>query len=300
MAPLALLLLLALPAAADPPRNPCNAWSGSTARLPLRECGGIPEGALRYAQRCMRAFGDRLASRRHVVFADWTVAQEFTRLFVVEWDQEDPYRSVNVLRGGLAHGSGNGSASGETPTEMRDQWNSYGTPAGCMRLYGTGEAGQMSTAPSMKAYRLDGLETRNACVLERGLYFHEYPGRVELRRTDAAAAPRDAARPFQDLELGRNLALGFSNGCVSLNETDFAYIQEQRVVPAKGGVLFVSWDGHDIQPMPRVANSTADCRRPTRDVRHSVAPTLNQYEKIIEERMQEAQRALFSDPTASP
>ena len=299
MAPLALVLFFALPAAADPPRNPCNAWSGTTARLPLRECGGIPENALRYAQACIKAFGPgsanpKLSSAKYVVIADWTVAQEFTRLYVLEWNQTDPYQSMNVLRGGLAHGSGNGSTAGETPTQMTDTINSYGTPGGCMRLFGTGAAGQMSTAPTMKAYRLDGLEPRNACVKdERGLYFHEYPGRVELRRKDDNVPASGKARSFENVELGRNLALGFSNGCVSLNETDFADISAMNIIPRSGGILFISWDGHLIPPKGRGAKNA--CHSAT-----SVVPTPNYYEKVIGENMEAAQKALFSDPLATP
>jgi hypothetical protein len=228
MAPLALvLLLLALPAAAEPPQNLCKAWTGMHTRMPYSECGGIPEAALAYAQRCMAKFGSLLASRRHVVFVDWTVSQEFTRLHLLEWDQNYPQSSFILMRGGAAHGSGNGSADGETPTVTRDQWDSWSTPGGCMRVFGSGAAGQMSTAPQMRAYRLDGLEDRNSCVYARGLYFHEYGGRVQTRRSDGRYP---TALPFGQLD-SANLSNGFSNGCISTSPEDFTFIKDSGAVP---------------------------------------------------------------------
>lgn len=284
MIPLALAVLLSLPAAAEPPQNHCKAWNGSHTRLPYRDCGGVPEAALRYAQACMSAFGGQLGSRKIVVFGDWTVSGEFTRLHVLEWDQNDPYKSFTLMRGGLAHGSGNGAPEdGGTPPETRDQWNSYATPGGCMRLFGTGEAGQMTTAPDMKAYKLDGLEDRNSCVLERGLYFHEYGGRVEQRRTDGAA-PQDVK--FGDLAPG-NFTNGFSNGCVSLNPEDFEFIRRSKFVPRTGGVLFVSWDGNGGYPKPRAGAAPRNCRSPIQGVVRPVKPTPNIYEKIMFENIME-------------
>lgn len=297
MAPLALLLLLAFPASAEPPQNPCKAWTGSHTRMPYSECGGIPEAALRYAQRCMQRFGDRLASRRHVVFADWTVSQEFTRLYVLEWDQNYPQSSFVLMRGGAAHGTGNGSRDGETPTETRDQWDSYSTPGGCMRVFGSGAAGQMSTAPGMRAYRLDGLEERNACVYARGLYFHEYGGRVATRRSDGASP---TALPFGLLDSG-NMANGFSNGCVSTSPEDFSFIKDSGVVPARGGILFVSWDGNGGEPVARSARARS-CTDPRSGVAMPVVPTPNEYEKAMLENI-EAQRGSSSGlppPSAQP
>ncbi len=285
MAPLALVLFFVMPLAAEPPSNHCKAWTGSHTRLPYRECGGVPDEALRYAQACMTAFGGQLSDRRTVVFGDWTVGGEFTRLHVLEWNQQDPYKSFTLLRGGLAHGEGNGSVEGEAPPVMKDQWNSKATPGGCMRLFGTGEAGQMSTAPSMKAYRLDGLEERNACVFTRGLYFHEYEDRVMDRRVDG---PDPKALPFAEIHTG-NLAVGFSKGCVSLNEKDFAFIKNGGLIPRTGGVLFVSWDGNGGRPRPRRPDSTASCTIPAKGVVNQVKVSPNIYETIMLENVKRLQ-----------
>lgn len=287
MAPLALVLFLAMPAAADPPQNPCKAWTGIHSRLPYNECGGVPDAALRYAQACMQAFGSQLSNRKIVVFGDWTVGGEFTRLHVLEWDQNDPYESFTLMRGGLAHGTGNGESNQAVPAVTRDQWNSYATPGGCMRLFGSGEAGQMTTAPHMRAYRLDGLEERNACVMERGLYFHEYKDRVDIRRTDG---PNPGAVTFDRLD-ANNLTKGLSNGCVSLNPDDFSFIKDRRYIPPTGGILFVSWDGNGGRPKSRAAGAARNCRAPSQGITKPVLPTPNYYEKLMLERIDEYNRS---------
>jgi hypothetical protein len=265
------LAVRATPALAD--NDPCIPWMGTARtwtysdngverRRTLRQCGGVPAGALSYARRCMEKFGDRLASRTHVIIGDFSTNNNFVRLHVLEWRQDDPEASVPLLRGGLMHGVGNDhDAATGVPRVALDQWESNATPGGCMRLFGRGDQQTLPTvARNLQAYRLDGLEYRNACTEVRGVYFHEsYLSEnginlVETRRFEEATRRDMSAADFSRIRPGRNLGTTPGPGCVVASNDDFDFIKASGVVPDPGagwrpstptrereGILFVSW-----------------------------------------------------------
>lgn len=292
MRPLALLPLLGSLASAEPSRDPCAPWLG-TARVwtrldesgrvvprTLRECGSLSPEALEYARRCMALFGRSLASRRHVLIGDFSEHQDFVRLHVLEWKQDDPAGSIPLLRGGLAHGSN--AVIGGVPVVAEDRNDAASTPAGCMRLYGTGAPGTMVTAGSgLGAYKLDGLEYQNACTLGRGIHFHEsysvdgVPRVMSKRAEDENVTRPIGSSSLSAVEPGRNLATSITPGCVTASSEDFAFIKSAGIVPppsrdwrrapaAQEGVLFVSWfkpKSGVAAPVSRWSGRPRDCEQ---------------------------------------
>lgn len=332
------LLVLASPALAEPSKGPCNPWagtaqvwtvydqqSGKIKPMTLRECGGPPKGALSYAKRCMAQFGSKLKSKRHVIIGDFSTDGNFVRLHVLDWNQEDPEASVPLLRGGLAHGAGN-MPDGPTGVAQvaKDQMDSAATPGGCMRLYGTGDAGTMVTAgQGLKAYKLDGLEVQNSCVWQRGIHFHEgYQqdgvDKVMTRRVeDVGRTDRNApdfgyndpgAADFSRVKAGRNLGTAATPGCVTLSNDDFDHIKASGIVPPPGpgwktsvppraqeGILFVSWfwgDADERTIYSRFIAPPRSCGRSSKAEESPAIPREDGYLKALQERQAESTRKM--------
>ncbi|MFI5346770.1 MAG: hypothetical protein ACHQ51_10385 [Elusimicrobiota bacterium] len=246
MAPLALLAVVL--AAATPARaqfDPaCASWQGTTQPQPLSQCHPLPPEALEYAKQCLATFPDKVDTKYVVIGNYHGVSGDFARLYVLEWNKDDPSKSTILLRGGLGQGAGNGSVDGRVAgatVDHRDAWDSASSPGGCMRLFGTGDQGVMPTYPEYQGYKLEGLEQRNACVLTRGIHFHE-SDRVNTRRSEADPVSGTAAAAFNDVELDKNLAIGQSPGCFNVAVTDYAWIKKAGIVGRKG-TLFLSYDG---------------------------------------------------------
>ncbi len=318
----ALFLSLAAAAPVRAANDPCIPWMGTakvwtysdngvTRPRTLRQCGGVPAGALSYARRCMEKFGDRLASRKHVIIGDFSSNNNFVRLYVLDWNQADPEASVPMLRGGLMHGVGNEhDAATGVPRAALDQWESNATPGGCMRLFGRGNEQTLPTvARNLQAYRLDGLEYRNACTDVRGVFFHEsYLGEnginlVETRRYEEATRRDLSAADFARIRPGRNLGITPGPGCVVASNDDFDFIKASGVVPDPGanwqpqmparqreGILFVSWfwgdnDDQTIvsryeSPQRRCTNASQGVRTPAIPRTDPNIPALRQLENI--------------------
>lgn len=319
MKPLLLLAaaLAALPVRAEPRKSPCNPWAGSATvwthydeqtgkirPMTLRECGGAPKGALSYARRCMDLFGNKLKSKKHVVIGDFSTGGDFVRLWVLDWNQIDPEASVPLLRGGLANGDGN--QGGQQPQYALDQMDSAATPGGCMRLFGTGDAGTMQTAgQGLQAYKLDGLETQNSCAWQRGIHFHEgYQqngvDKIMTKRVEDVTADDPTAADFGRVVKGRNLTTATTPGCVTLSNDDYDHIKASGIVPDPGpgwkpgtppraqeGILFVSWfwgdndDGRTI--VSRFTAPPRSCGRNAQPVWSAAVPSANGYQKALDE-----------------
>lgn len=262
----------------------------------LRECPGIPQGALSYARRCMALFGDQLASKTHVIIGDFSTDANFVRLHVLQWDQADPENSVPILRGGLVHGEGNlpPTVTG-VATVVKDAWNSNATPGGCMRLFGTGnEATLQSVAQNLQAYRLDGLEERNACTDARGIFFHESYlaedgyDKVKTQRYEERDARDPNSADMSRIRVGRNLGTALTPGCITASNDDFDFIKAKNIVPAPGpgwrptnpprpkeGILFISWFWGDLDQQELVARdyrTPRDCRDQSKAVMTPAIP----------------------------
>lgn len=241
---LAVIALLCAAPARSAGFNPdCSSWQGSTKPLPLDVCNPLPAEALDYAKRCLALFPDKVESK-HVIIGNYHgVAGDLVRLYVLEWNASQPHKSMILLRGGLGQGAGNGSVDGRVAgatRDHRDAWDSASSPGGCMRIFGDGGGNQMSSYPEIKAYKVEGLEQRNACVLTRGIHFHESP-RVNTNRSEPGDAQSSAAA-FNDVLLDENLATGQSPGCFNLSPEDYDFIKKSGFV-GKKGTLFLSWDG---------------------------------------------------------
>lgn len=313
-------LLLLAPAGlrAEPSRSPCVPWmgtarvwtttdetTGETRPMTLRECGGVPKAALAYAQRCMEKFGDRLASKKHVIIGDFSTDANFVRLYVLEWRQQDPEASIPLLRGGLAQGAGNDP---ETVTGaarvVADRWDSNATPGGCMRLFGSGdEATLQSVAQNLQAYRLDGLEERNACAYPRGIYFHESylaqngVDKVKTRRVEEIDQKDPHAGDFSRIKRDRNLGTAVTPGCITASNDDYDFIKSSGFVPspgrgwtptaparAKEGILFVSWfwgDNEDQAPVSRWERKPRACFDPTKGMTARAIPRSDGFLKAL-------------------
>ncbi|UPT73338.1 MAG: hypothetical protein M0D55_15890 [Elusimicrobiota bacterium] len=336
MKPLALAVLLALPASAEPSKGNCNPWAGSAQvwthydeqsgtikPQTLRQCGGAPRGALAYAKRCMAQFGNKLASRRHVVIGDFSTSQDFVRLWVLEWDQNDPENSIPLLRGGLAHGAGNGQdVRTGVPEIALDMNDSAATPGGCMRIFGTGNPGTMRTAgQTLKAYKLDGLEVQNACAWQRGLHFHEGyrqngVDKVMTRRIENVGPKDTGAGDFGRVEMGSNLGTAATPGCVTLSSPDFDSIQASGIVPPPGGdwktgtqprekegILFVSWFWGDTDGPPiasRFQAAPRACLSKTTGIVSDAIPREDGYRKALQERQARSARTIEDLLGAAP
>ncbi len=315
-------LLLLAPSAvrAEPAPNPCAAWlgtarvwttvdatTGETRPMTLRECGGVPKAALAYAQRCMEKFGDRLASKKHVIIGDFSTDANFVRLYVLEWQQQDPQASIPLLRGGLAQGVGNDPATVTgAATIVSDRWGSNATPGGCLRLFGTGdEATLQSVAQNLQAYRLDGLEERNACAYPRGIYFHESylaqngVDKVKTRRYEELDQKDPHAADFSRIKRDRNLGTAITPGCITASNDDFDFIKASGFVPppgrgwnpttparAKEGILFVSWfwgDNEEQAPVSRYERKPRSCFDPVEGMTTRAIPRSDGMLKALEE-----------------
>ncbi len=292
---LALALLLgACPAAALDPR--CAGWSGSTERMPLDLCNPLPREALDYAARCLAQFRGKVESRYVVIGNNHGVNAGMARLYVLEWNARDPAKSMVLLRGGLGIGSGNGTVDGTrngAPAGFRDQWDSASSPGGCMRLFGSGGPNQMPSHAEIKAFKVEGLEQRNACVLTRGIHFHE-SGRVE-RRPAAATESEAAARFFNEVDLESNLATASSPGCFNVNEQDYARIRELGVVFGKG-TLFLSWDGCREPLRARGAARRCQDASDVLQCADRMDPPVSIPQKMLEQKREnQRQMARFSD-----
>ncbi|MBI3549501.1 MAG: hypothetical protein HY078_10725 [Elusimicrobia bacterium] len=318
----ALLAALALPASAEPSRGPCVPWMG-TARtwttydfetgrirpMTLRDCGDYPRGALAYAQRCMREFGHRLASTKHVVIADFSTNANFVRLHVLQWNQEDPEASIAILRGGAVHGAGN-EPDGITGVArvVKDEWDSQATPGGCMRLFGTGnEAAMQTVAQNLQAYRLDGLEERNACTHARGIFLHESyldndVDKVRTRRIEEIDRRDVRAGDFDRVRVNRHLGTAVTPGCITISNDDFDFIKASRIVPPPGrdwrpnsapqqreGILFVSWfwgERDDQTIRSRYAARPRSCTARAPHLNSRAIETKDQFWRILREMEQ--------------
>lgn len=336
----ALVLASVAGARAEPQKGPCNPWagtaqvwtvydqqSGKIKPMTVRECGGIPKGALSYAKRCMAQFGGKLKSQKHVIIGDFSTDANFIRLYVLDWNQGDPEASIPLLRGGLVHGEGN-RPKGTTgvPEIALDMMDSAATPGGCMRLFGTGDAGTMQTAgQGLQAYKLDGLEVQNACTWQRGIHFHEgyqqngvdkiMTRRVEdVGRTDASAPDFGYQDPkaadFDRVQAGRNLGTAATPGCVTLSNDDFAHIKASGIVPPPGpgwkpgvppraqeGILFVSWFWGDRDEQAIVSRFTAPsraCSSRTTGVWSEAVPREDGYLKALQENQKRSSRKVES------
>ena len=134
-----------------------------------------------------------------------------------------------------------------------------------MRLFGNGEAQTMqSVGLTLQAYRLDGLEARNACTYQRGIDFHEsyLVHDRNLVKTSRRGERFQVAGP-EAIPIDRYLCTGVSGGCIVVSHEDFEVIKSLGIVPAPGaywkptmrprqreGILFVAWfwgnDSHNI------------------------------------------------------
>ena len=336
--PLLAAVFLAAPLRAEPSKRPCNPWagtaqvwthydeqSGTIKPMSLRECGGIPKGALSYARRCMEQFGGKLKSRRHVIIGDFSTDANFIRLYVLDWNQIDPEASIPLLRGGLVHGTGNLPAGPTGVAQVaKDQMDSAATPGGCMRLFGTGDAGTMQTAgQGLQAYKLDGLETQNSCTWQRGIHFHEgyqqngvdkiMTRRVEdIGRTDANAPDfgynDPGAGDFDRVRAGRNLGTAATPGCVTLSSDDYDHIKESGIVPPPGpgwktgtppraqeGILFVSWFWGDNDNQTIVSRFTVPpraCGKNSPAAQSAAIPREDEYLKALQDSEKRRAKAM--------
>ena len=319
------MLLLSLGAFAEPRFNVCSPWAG-TARewstydfersrirpMTVRDCGGISEGALRYAQRCMQRYGGKLASRSHVIIGDFSEDGNFVRLHVLRWNQQDPYESVPVLRGGMMGGAGNRPAGGRqtgAATVASDTWDSEASPGGCMRLFGSGESQMIqSVAQNLQAYRLDGLEDQNACAYPRGIFFHEtYLDRstnlnkVRTKRIEDVTARDPHALTLGRVQLDRHLGTAVSPGCINISNDDFEHLKASGIVPNPGqnwrattapraqeGILFVSWFWGNTEGPELVDRKTGrearSCSNPRQGRQIPAVPNNNVYLDVILEQ----------------
>lgn len=321
-----LAVLAALPARAEPRKNVCNPWTGSAQvwthydeqsntikPMTLRQCGGAPKGALSYARRCMDMFRNKLKSTRYVVIGDFSTSADMVRLWVLDWNQVDPESSIPLLRGGLANGEGN--RGGAQPQYALDQMDSAATPGGCMRLYGTGNAGTMQTAgQGLQAYKLDGLEVQNACVFQRGIHFHEgYQqngvDKILTKRVEDIGQDDPTAGDFGRVKKGRNLTTATTPGCVTLSNDDYDHIKASGIVPDPGpgwkptmaaraqeGILFVSWfwgdhdDGRTI--VSRFTAPPRKCGPGAQPVWSEAVPSNDGYQKALDENSRRKTRTM--------
>lgn len=323
---------------AEPSKTPCNPWAGTAQvwttydyadgkikPMTVRECGGIPRGALSYARRCMAKFGGKLKSQKHVIIGDFSADANFIRLYVLDWNQADPEASIPLLRGGLVHGTGNRPAGATGVAEVaKDQMDSAATPGGCMRLFGTGDAGTMQTAgQGLQAYKLDGLEVQNACTWQRGIHFHEgyqqngvdkiMTRRIEdVGRTDANAPAfgynDPKAADFDRIQAGRNLGTAATPGCVTLSNDDYDHIKASGIVPPPGpgwktgvppraqeGILFVSWFWGDDDNQAIVSRFTAPpraCGKFSKAEESPAIPRQDEYLKALQQNQKKSARTM--------
>jgi hypothetical protein len=284
MRALLVVFLLASSAGAEGFDPDCASWYGSTKPVPLEKCRPIPAAALEYARQCLAMFPEKVDSKYVIIGNYHGVRGDLVRLYVLEWNKRDPWRSTIVLRGGLGQGAGNGSADGRRvgpTTSAADGWDSASSPGGCMRVFGDGGGNQMPHYPDIQAYKVEGLEQRNACVYTRGIHFHE-SDRVYTRRTEAADTSGTVAAPFTDVALDRNLANGASPGCFNLSVADYDYIKRMGYVTRKG-TLFLSWDGCRDQIEPRGAPRRCKDAADVMDCRDRAPAPANLTQMMIEQ-----------------
>jgi|GEM_PF-4290975 len=168
--------------------NPAAMVGRISQPVSLQQAGVDPE-ALKYALACNEKFQavlkDSKADLQKIILADYSLAMEEPRLFVIEYNRKSPQNSTVLLRTWVSHGSGSGrvDASQRTsPTRrtyakiLTDVKATQTTPAGCFRVFGRGEAGIMSPPNDMlKGFYVSGLERINECAHTKGIRIHEYP-----------------------------------------------------------------------------------------------------------------------------
>ncbi len=279
-----LAVFLAVPAFSVGFDPDCGQWYGSTKPVPLDKCNPLPKEALDYARQCLATFQDKVDSK-YVIIGNYNgVRGDLVRLYVLEWNKRDPAKSTILLRGGLGQGQGNGSTDGHAvgvTDNAKDGWGTASSPGGCMRVFGDGGGNQMSHYPDIQAYKVEGLEQRNACVYTRGIHFHE-SDRVYTRRSEAADTSGTTAVPFSDVALDQNLANGSSPGCFNLSVADYDYIKRSGYITRKG-TLFLSWDGCRDQIEPRGAPRRCTDAKDVMDCRDRMPPPVNLTQMMIEQ-----------------